>query len=196
MRRPPLEVPSDVEPSFWDIYGWQVQTYAHLSAHEDSLPVIAGAIIYLNELRPTAGDLISLRKEIRAGTTDIAPPPGSEAAKILNDWDGEENPSNLAARLSAQACTARSRGHPGNHTTPLQEFDDVVARVETCRGRELVEEQVISAGRRTPCTRAPAPFATSEPSVRTTEKHMPESTTKASLNCPASAHRFELHDLR
>ncbi len=151
MRRPPLEVPSNVGPSFWDIYGWQVQTYAHLrGAHEDSLPVIAGAIIYLNELRPTAGDLSSLRKEIRAGTTDVAPPPGSEAGKILNDWNGKEEPPTLPLDFRLQRALRVVEVTPETVQTSLQEFDDVVARVETCRGRELVEERVISSWEKNP----------------------------------------------
>jgi len=45
MRRP-SQKPIDLsKPSFWDIYGWQAQTYAHLrQAQEDSLPVMAGVI--------------------------------------------------------------------------------------------------------------------------------------------------------
>ncbi len=68
MRRPPVEVATSAGPSFWDIYGWQIQTYAHLrKAHEDSLPVVAGMILYVNEIAPTATDLGQIKEEIRSG---------------------------------------------------------------------------------------------------------------------------------
>src|SRR5262249_25898917 len=68
MRRPPLRVEGG--PSFWDVYAWQVRTYAHLRrTHEDSLPVVAGVVLFVNELLPTRSDLVLLRREIREGRT-------------------------------------------------------------------------------------------------------------------------------
>jgi len=53
MRRPRSTDPRRRGPSLWDVYGWQVQTYAHLrSLQEDALPVAAGVVLYLNELHP------------------------------------------------------------------------------------------------------------------------------------------------
>ncbi len=151
MRRPPLEVPSDVGPSFWDIYGWQVQTYAHLRrAHEDSLPVVAGAIIYLNELRPTPNDLTSLRKEIREGTTDVTPQPDSEAEKILADWEGKDEVPSLPLGFRLRRALRVVEVTPETVQASLREFDNVVARVETCRGRELINERVIPSWEKNP----------------------------------------------
>lgn len=146
MRRPPLEAPSAGAPSFWEIYGWQVQTYAHLrDAQEDSLPVIAGAIIYLNELHPTESDLSTLKKEIRKGSTDVAPTAGSEAEKLLNDWDGKSPAPKLPFEFRLRRALRVVEVTDESKQNSLKRFDEVVARVETCRGRELVEEQVVNS---------------------------------------------------
>jgi len=147
MRRPSQKPLDPNKPSFWDIYGWQAQTYAHLrQAQEDSLPVVAGVIIYLNELLPTRGDLRRLREEIRKGETDVVPEPGSEAAQILQEWKdrkGEEPPTlpfefRLKRALRVLPVSEATIAHA------LQEFDNAVARIEICRGKELQQGQVLS----------------------------------------------------
>ena len=61
----------------------------------DALPVIAGIILYTNELFPTRGDLESLKREMTKGTTDVLPPKGSEAEKILKSWKIKDPLPNL-----------------------------------------------------------------------------------------------------
>jgi hypothetical protein len=52
--------------SYWEIYGWQVQTYADLrQRQEDSLPVVAGVVIYLNELFHTRSDFELPKRRLR-----------------------------------------------------------------------------------------------------------------------------------
>ena len=83
MRRPPLRG-SGTRPTLWEIYGWQLQTYAHLRrAQDDHLPIAAGVILYLNEFVPTQSDIDTLRTEIAHGYTDVQPVNGSEAAEQL-----------------------------------------------------------------------------------------------------------------
>jgi hypothetical protein len=147
MRRPSLKPFDPNKPSFWDIYGWQAQTYAHLrQAQEDSLPVMAGAIIYLNELLPTRGDLRRLRVEIARGETDVVPEKGSEAERILREWKGRKDEPiptlpfefRLKRALRLLPVTEETIAHA------LQEFDNAVARIEVCRGKELQHGRVLS----------------------------------------------------
>lgn len=151
MRRPPIQASSGEGPSYWDIYEWQVQTYAHLrSTHEDSLPVVAGAIIYLNELLPTQDDIEAIRKEIREGTTDVSPDPASEVAGQLERWrKGDRIPSlPLAFRLRRAIRVVQISQATIQHA--LGSFDEVVARIEICRGRELTEGRVLSTWEKNP----------------------------------------------
>jgi hypothetical protein len=93
MRRPPVKIAQQAGPSFWDIYGWQIQTYGHLrKLHEDSLPVAAGVILYVNELLSTATDFARLKEEVISGSTDIIPAAGSETERLIKSWRDRETP--------------------------------------------------------------------------------------------------------
>ena len=150
MRRPPLKS-EGAGPNFWDIYGWQAQTYAHLRGlQEDSLPVVAGMLIYLNELLPTRSDLRRLREEVAQGLTDVGPEPGSEAERLLRGWDGREPlpelPFEFRLRRAIRVIpvTVETMAHA------LGQFDQTVARIEVCRGRELEEGRVLNTWEKNP----------------------------------------------
>ncbi|MCP4542412.1 MAG: PD-(D/E)XK nuclease family protein [Chloroflexi bacterium] len=145
MRRPPVHVEGAEGPNYWDIYAWQVQTYAHLrNRHQDSLPIVAGAIIYLNELLPTQDDLIELRREIQAGGTDIIPEIGSETAELISAWRRGEDPPPLPLDFRLRRALRIVEIDPSTVQTALHSFDEVVARIETCRGKELQVGRVLS----------------------------------------------------
>lgn len=144
MRRPPYRS-SGAGPSLWDIYGWQVQTYARLRAdQEDSLPVIAGVVFYLNELLPTATDLSTLRQEMRENATDVPPQPGSEAERLLRSWRIKDEPPTFPLEYRLARALRVVRVTPESIRQALNAFDNVVARIETCRGRELATGKVLS----------------------------------------------------
>ncbi len=153
MRRPPSEADLDDEPSLWDIYGWQVQTYAHLrSSHADALPVVTGVIIYLNELQPTRSDLVALKRELREGTTDVLPAPGSQDERRIRAWSpraGESVPE-LSFAYRLRRALRLVTISPGSIDQSLVAFDDVVARIEVCRGCELRQGRVLSTWEQNP----------------------------------------------
>lgn len=149
MRRPPVKVGKG-ETSYWDVYGWQIQTYAHLRRRQsDSLPVVAGIILYVNELQPSIDDVLTMLTEIEAGTTDIRPEAKSLFFRELQQW--------------LKAYQKSSRAHlPGipfdfrlkralrlvsvNDATiekSLEAFDRVVVQIETCRGKEMLSGSVL-----------------------------------------------------
>lgn len=151
MRRPPVAASALAGPSFWDIYGWQIQTYAHLrKAHEDSLPVVAGVILYVNELLPTPTDLTRLRGEIKDGTTDVAPEPGSEVVRILSAWREKDKVPVLPIEYRLERMMRVVPTTPASIQESLQQFDDVVARIEVCRGKELQLGRVLSTWEKNP----------------------------------------------
>jgi len=58
-RRPPTNNP------LWNPHAWQILTYAWLRGNQpNSNPVIAGVILYLNELAPSSRDWTYLRREV------------------------------------------------------------------------------------------------------------------------------------
>ncbi|MFM8857066.1 MAG: PD-(D/E)XK nuclease family protein [Actinomycetota bacterium] len=143
MRRPPIRG-GGARPTLWEVYGWQLQTYAHLRrAQDDHLPIAAGLLLYLNELVPTTKDIVSLRKEITNDETDVKPSASSEAAEQLNNWRVVGDPLPLDYRLKRAI-----RVVPVDDATiqqALTEFDDVVVRIETCRGREIRAGNIVAS---------------------------------------------------
>jgi hypothetical protein len=149
MHRPPHRTAGNV-PNYWDIYGWQIQTYAHLrEAHEDSLPVAAGAILYINELAPTARDIFRMKKEFENGTTDVLPARGSEVERMINNFrekdyrEGKESLPILPLEFRLERMMRLVHVTPRSMEQSLREFDNVVARIETCRGKELSKGKVM-----------------------------------------------------
>jgi len=134
----------------WAQYYWQIQTYAHLrKMHEDSLPVAAGVLVYVNELFLTWDDLLALRDEIAARLTDVIPFPGSEDQKklSLHPPKGPKDDSNrYPPQMSIDYRLRRAlRIIPVSEVTvkdSLENFDKVVARIEICRGMEQGNGQV------------------------------------------------------
>jgi hypothetical protein len=144
MHRPPNKT-SGSAPNYWDMYGWQIQTYAHLrQSHEDSLPVAAGAILYLNELDPTANDILRLKGEIASGTTDVAPARGSETERLINNFRKKDEVPVLPLEFRLERMMRLVHVTPRTIEQSLVEFDKVVARIETCRGKELTEGRLMN----------------------------------------------------
>ena len=58
----------------WLQYQWQLQTYAWLrSLQSDASPVLAGILLFANELVPSRGDLSALKKAVEEDDTDVVP---------------------------------------------------------------------------------------------------------------------------
>ncbi len=90
-RRPLIESSETEEcdlNSDWNIDEWCIHTLAHLRSHQDlTPPVIAGMVIYLNELCPAFDALAAFVSEMEQHTTDIVPPQGSYVEKGLLGWN-------------------------------------------------------------------------------------------------------------
>jgi hypothetical protein len=147
MRRPSAS--GTGRGSLWEQYQWQIQTYAELRRKQaDALPVAAGVLLYVNELAPTASDLVALKQEANEGATDVAPAIGSDAAVRLQAWSrGNELPElplefRLYRAIRVVPVTATSV------PAALRQFDQVVQRIETCRGKEASGTSVIQAWER------------------------------------------------
>jgi hypothetical protein len=146
MRRPPVPPPG-VKNSLWTQYEWQLQTYGELRRTQpDALTVVAGVLLYVNELHPTRGDLERLKGEIANGTTDAPPKPGSPADAALKRWKTRDKQVpqlpfeyRLERALRVVPITQASINNA------LQSFDAVVTDIETCRGREVHGSPVLQA---------------------------------------------------
>jgi len=70
---------------YWQQHDWQIQMYAWLRGRKvDAKPVVAGIVIYVNELLPGVADAAKIRTQIANGYTDIVPSRGSADDYVLN----------------------------------------------------------------------------------------------------------------
>jgi hypothetical protein len=144
MKRPDL---AEKGTSHVDIYEWQVHTYAHLRQSLSTKKVIAGVLIYLNELVPTKTDFRRLQTALKLREKDvILPELGSTDEQTLRSWnpkDGEPPLLSLDFRIKravrvipiTDASIAKSLG----------EFDKTVERIEKCIEEESKTGCVIAS---------------------------------------------------
>ncbi len=70
--------------SLWQQHDWQIQMYSWLRGRKpEAKPVVAGVLLYVNELLPSTSDVIGLRQQIKDQTTDVSPVRGSQDYYVL-----------------------------------------------------------------------------------------------------------------
>jgi len=142
MRRPASKITSGLD--FWAMYSWQVQTYAHLRNRQPgSLPVIGGILFYVNELSISADDLTDYKKQLAAGQTDVVPEPGSEDERKISAWSPSDPIPELSAEFRFNRAIRVIPVSAASIESSLEEFDKVVARIETCKGKEKLEGKIL-----------------------------------------------------
>ena len=144
MRRPRSER-SAGGPDYWSIYEWQLQTYAQLrSVQTDARPVAAGVLVYLNELRPSSGDIEALKREIRAGSTDVVPVKGSNDAQFLASEKSRGRVPDLSFDFRLRRALRIVPVDAESQRVSAQHFDDVVLDIEIARAKELQSPHILS----------------------------------------------------
>ena len=131
------------------IYEWQVHTYAHLRSTLTTKPIIAGVLIYLNELVPTKTDFYDLRRAVKEKQKGIiTPDAGSEDEETLLTWkprDKDDQPPLLSIDFRLTRAIRVVPIDEASKKKSLKAFDDTVARIEKCIAAESKTGKVISA---------------------------------------------------
>lgn len=135
--------------SLWEQYEWQIQTYAELRRKQaDALPVVAGVLLYVNELSPSSGDLEEFKREVKGGMTDVIPEEGSDTQKKLSSWTPGKALPDLSIDFRLRRALRVVPVTKASVAKALDQFDNVVQRIETCRGKEFNGMGVIEAWER------------------------------------------------
>lgn len=135
----------------WEVYEWQVHTYAHLRSLLTTKPIIAGVVVYLNELVPTKSDLVALQVALkrRGSTKELLPESGSKDEALLRDWKAKEQPMpKLSRDFRLQRAIRVIPISPKSIKESLDEFDVVVGRIEKCLADEAYTGKLISSWER------------------------------------------------
>jgi len=116
---------------YWKQGEWQIHTYAWLRNRRDPpIKVVAGILIYVNELSPGNDDILNLKEGLAKGLTDT-PPPSIQDKSNLDRWRPGNDTQNL---LSLEYRWQRAiRVVPASHVSisnATAQFDDVVRQIE------------------------------------------------------------------
>jgi hypothetical protein len=140
MRRPSRPLPGGAESDrLWTDHAWQIQTYASLrSQRNDRAKVACGVILYLNELFPSRQDLVQLREDLRRGTSDVLPAPGSGdyyallgVAGTEDDDDSEDaTPSPISQELRLARAIRVIAVTPTSMNEAVSEIHKIIEEIE------------------------------------------------------------------
>ena len=143
-RRPPTVCPPSVS-DYWAQGDWQLQMYAWLRSQQpSSAPVVAGVLLYVNELAPSTSAVAALQREVARGHTDVSPPSGSHDDYLLRTWrPGSAVPAFSSSFRMQRVIRVIPITQP-SITQALQKFDGVVVDIETCVAHEAQNGTIIA----------------------------------------------------
>ena len=133
------------EEAYWEQGDWQIQTYAWLRERQpDAFPVVAGILIYINELSPGGAEMQAIRRGVANALTDVVPEPGSRNAQIVRMWREGMGTDQLSLDFRLRRAIRIIPISHGSITSALSSFDDVVRRaeedvIEEATGRDILQ---------------------------------------------------------
>ncbi|HWD41793.1 MAG TPA: PD-(D/E)XK nuclease family protein [Fimbriimonas sp.] len=131
--------------AYWQQGDWQLQTYAWLRSQQAAaVPVVAGVLLYINELDPGTSDIAELQREVSRGDTDVIPDSGSQDSYLLSTWKrGAAVPAFSAAFRLRRMLRVVPVSQP-TMAAATSQFDQVVLNIESCVSREAQQGAIIS----------------------------------------------------
>jgi hypothetical protein len=161
LAKHPVKLPSDYEvivdykgserpnpiDGYWQQHEWQIQTYAWLRQRKtDALPIVAGIVLYVNELQPTEGQMEQLVRLFRKKELDPMPQAGSQDFNALNLWaPGVVGGQQLTAQFRIARALRVVPVTDASIQVALLEFDRVVLDIERNVTREVNAADITSA---------------------------------------------------
>ena len=146
MKRPDLSAKG---AGLWEIYEWQIHTYAHLRSLLTPKPIAAGVLVYLNELVPTKTDFFALRRALSDKAKGVVlPEPGSGDEATLRDWKPkgkDDEPPLLSIDFRLRRAIRVVPISEKSKVDSLKAFDDTVGRIEKCVAEEARTGLVIAS---------------------------------------------------
>ncbi|OLS18915.1 MAG: hypothetical protein HeimC3_48530 [Candidatus Heimdallarchaeota archaeon LC_3] len=130
MRRPPA---NDLDDSTAQHHEWQIADYAWLRRQQQgNIPVLAGIVIYVNELVPSKRDLWTLKQEIANNLTDIAPVEGSPDFNAISNYQRHDEIPPITNRFKGKRALKIIPITPNIEQNALLAFDNTVRQIEDC----------------------------------------------------------------
>jgi hypothetical protein len=149
-RRPGITVADPKSPNFgqvgpnWEAHDWQIQTYSWLRSQQPgSNKVIAGIVLYTNELVPSGQDIEQLQEELKISppATDVLPL-GPDKQQIRSWARGSIINLSQPFREQRSIRIIPLSSNSINHS--LLNFDSVVGDIENSVLREMSGTGIIN----------------------------------------------------
>lgn len=138
----------------WKHGDWQLQMYAWLrSKQPGARPVVAGVLLYINELDPGAHDVQALQTDVKKGRTDVVPDSGSPDGYQLRAWRAGSELPDFSRELRLERMMRVVKITPESMQEALRAFDGVVLDIETSVSREALSGRI--PGNWKPCGDGP-----------------------------------------
>ena len=139
MKRPPIKVNDSKAEDKWETHEQQILTYSWLrSKQEDSKPIFAGIIFYLNELVPSKEDLVLIKEEINTGFTDIGWQEEYESDfEAINNWQEDDKAPELSEKFKVDRSIRIINIDEVKQEKALEKFDSVVFDIEESLIKEM-----------------------------------------------------------
>ena len=119
------------DEAYWDQGDWQIQTYAWLRERQpDALQVVAGILIYINELTPGGAEMQAIRRGLANKSTDVTPEAGSQDEQIVRMWREGMDTDQLSLGFRLRRAIRVIWISPESIEKALSSFDDVVRQAE------------------------------------------------------------------
>ena len=135
-----------IDEAYWEQGDWQVQTYAWLRERQPDAPrVMAGILIYINELTPGGTEMQAIRRGLSNGSTDVVPEAGSKDEQIVRMWREGMDTSQLSLAFRLRRAIRVIQISSESTEYALTAFDDVVRRAEEDIVAEVAGRNILQA---------------------------------------------------
>ncbi len=138
MKRPPVKSNKINNP--WENHKQQILTYSWLrSQQENSKPIFAGIIFYLNELVPSKEDLLLIQEEISHDLTDdgIDYSQYADDVELIMNWKEDDKAPNLSEEFKIARSIRIINIDENEIGDSLDKFDNVVFNIESSLIKEI-----------------------------------------------------------
>lgn len=137
MKRPPTVMLDSKAEDKWETHKQQILTYSWLrSKQEDSKPIIAGIIFYLNELVPSKEDLALIKEELENDLTDVGIEYENDV-KLIENWQEDDKAPELSDDFKIDRSIRIINVDENEQDNALLKFDSVVANIEASLIKEM-----------------------------------------------------------
>lgn len=129
------------DAAYWQQHEWQIQTYGWLRQRKpDAKPVVAGILLYINELLPNSDDMRNMARAFHEGRSDVLPENGSQDFNTLNLWrQGVAGATNLSVGFRIRRALRVIPITEASIARSLKEFDRVVLEIESNISEEVAD---------------------------------------------------------